>query len=225
MRRRTAILISGRGSNMAALLEAAAAADFPAEAVLVFSNRAEAGGLAAARAAGVETAALSHRDFPTREAFDRAVDAALTERGVEFVCLAGFMRVVSAWFCERWLGRMISIHPALLPSFKGLDTHARALEAGVKIHGASVHYVVPELDAGPIIAQAAVPVLEGDTPDSLAARVLAQEHVIYPRALRLVASGRARLVDGRVVSDTATRADAALTVPDAASLLPLAGEG
>ncbi len=203
-RRRTAILISGRGSNMEALLRATAAPDFPAEAVLVFSNRAEAGGLATARAEGIETASLSHRDYPSREAFDRAVDAVLVERGVELVCLAGFMRVVSPWFCERWLGRMISIHPALLPAFKGLDTHARALEAGVKVHGATVHFVVPELDAGPIIAQGAVPVLDGDTPAVLAARVLEQEHTIYPRALALVASGRVRLTGGRAVPEIAT---------------------
>jgi phosphoribosylglycinamide formyltransferase 1 len=221
-RRRTAILISGRGSNMEALLRAMAAPDFPAEAVLVFSNQAEAGGLAIARDAGIATATLSHRDYPSREDFDRAVDALLVERGVELVCLAGFMRVVSAWFCERWLGRMISIHPALLPSFKGLDTHARALEAGVKIHGASVHYVVPELDAGPIIAQAAVPVLEGDTPDALAARVLRQEHVIYPRALELVASGRVRLESGRAVSDVSALGSETLTVPAARPLEPSA---
>ena len=193
VRRRTAILISGRGSNMEALLRAMAAPDFPAEAVLVFSNKADAAGLAIARAAGVETAALSHRDYPSREAFDRAVDALLVEREVELVCLAGFMRVVSPWFCERWLGRMISIHPALLPAFKGLDTHARALEAGVAVHGATVHFVVPELDAGPIIAQGTVPVLDGDTPDTLGARVLEQEHLIYPRALAMVASGAVRL--------------------------------
>lgn len=207
---------------MEALLRAMAAPDFPAEAVLVFSNKAEAGGLAIARAQGIATATLSHRDYPSREDFDRAVDALLVERGVELVCLAGFMRVVSAWFCERWLGRMISIHPALLPSFKGLDTHARALEAGVKIHGASVHYVVPELDAGPIIAQAAVPVLEGDTPDALAARVLRQEHVIYPRALELVASGRVRLESGRAVSDVSALGSETLTVPAARPLEPSA---
>ena len=200
---------------MAALLSAAAAPHFPAEVALVFANRAEAAGLDTARAAGIETATLSHRDYSSREEFDRAVDGVLRARDIELVCLAGFMRVVSPWFCERWLGRMISIHPALLPSFKGLDTHARALEAGVKIHGASVHFVVPELDAGPIIAQAAVPVLEGDTPDSLAARVLRQEHVIYPRALAMVAAGRVRLEAGRTVSDGRTAAAAALTVPDA----------
>ena len=193
LRRRTAILISGRGSNMEALLRAMADADFPAEAVLVFSNRADAGGLALAKAAGIETASLSHRDYPSREAFDRAVDALLVAREVDLVCLAGFMRVVSPWFCERWLGRMISIHPALLPAFKGLDTHARALEAGVAVHGATVHFVVPELDAGPIIAQGTVPVLAGDTPDTLAARVLEQEHLIYPRALAMVASGAVTL--------------------------------
>ena len=193
VRRRTAILISGRGSNMEALLRAMADPDFPAEAVLVFSNRADAGGLALARAAGVETASLSHRDYPSREAFDRAVDALLVEREVDLVCLAGFMRVVSPWFCERWLGRMISIHPALLPAFKGLDTHARALEAGATVHGATVHFVVPELDAGPIIAQGTVPVLAGDSPDTLGARVLEQEHIIYPRALAMVASGAVTL--------------------------------
>ena len=214
-RRRTAILISGRGSNMAALLSAAASPGFPAEIALVFANRAEAAGLDTARRAGIEATALSHRNYPSREEFDRAVDAVLRARDIDLVCLAGFMRVVSPWFCERWLGRMISIHPALLPSFKGLDTHARALEAGVRIHGASVHFVVPELDAGPIIAQAAVPVLEDDTPDSLAARVLRQEHVIYPRALAMVAAGRVRLAAGRAVSDGRTAAEAALTVPDA----------
>lgn len=216
--RRTAVLISGRGSNMEALLRAAAAPGFPAAAALVFSNRPAAAGLAAARAAGIATATRDHRDDPTREDFDRAVHAVLVEHGIELVCLAGFMRVVSPWFCDRWLGRMISIHPALLPAFKGLDTHARALEAGVKIHGASVHFVLPELDAGPIIAQAAVPVLDGDTPAALAARVLVQEHVLYPRALALVASGRVRLEGGRAVSDAATRADAALMVPDETSL-------
>ena len=214
VRRRTAILISGRGSNMEALLRATAAPDFPAEAVLVFSNKADAGGLAVARAAGIPTATLSHRDYPSREDFDRAVDAVLTEHGAELVCLAGFMRVVSAWFCERWLGRMISIHPALLPAFKGLDTHARALEAGVKVHGATVHFVLPELDAGPTILQGSVPVLDGDTAQALAARVLEQEHVIYPRALALVASGRVRLDGGRAVSNSATMSDAGLTEPD-----------
>ena len=213
MRRRTAILISGRGSNMQALVAAAAAPGFPADIALVFSNRADAAGLETARAAGLPTEILSHRAFGSREEFDRAVDEVLARHAIELVCLAGFLRVVSPWFCERWLGRMISIHPALLPSFKGLDTHVRALDAGVKIHGASVHYVVPELDAGPIVAQGAVPVLTSDTAESLGARVLAIEHVIYPRALALVASGRARLEAGQVVMDDPGHGDAALTVP------------
>ncbi len=219
------MLISGRGSNMEALLAAASQPTFSAEIVLVFANKVDAGGLEIARRAGIATVAKSHRDFATREAFDRAVDAVLIEHGITFVCLAGFMRVVGAWFCERWLGRMISIHPALLPAFRGLDTHARALAGGVKIHGATVHFVVPELDAGPIIAQAAVPVLEDDTPDSLAARVLVQEHVIYPRALELVASGRVRLEGCRTISETATSATLSLAVPDGTALLPPAGEG
>lgn len=187
---------------MAALLRAMAAPDFPAEAVLVLSNRADALGLDTARATGVATAVVSHRDHPNRESFDHAVDAVLVEHGVELVCLAGFMRIVSAWLCERWLGRMISIHPALLPAFKGLDTHARALAAGEKQHGATVHFVVPDLDAGPIIAQATVPVLDDDTPERLAARVLAEEHVIYPRALAMVARAEVRL-DGAPFRATA----------------------
>ncbi len=217
---KTAVLISGRGSNMRALVAAASFPDFPAEITLVISNRADAGGLATARAAGVATETRSHRDYASRETFDRALDTVLVDHGIALVCLAGFMRVVSPWFCAQWLGRLISIHPALLPAFRGLDTHARALAAGVRIHGATVHYVVPELDAGPIIAQAAVPVLEGDTPDTLAARVLAQEHVIYPRALGLVASGRVRLAAGRVVSETSTSPERALCVPDGAVYPP-----
>ena len=220
---RTAVLISGRGSNMEALLAAASNPAFPAEISLVFANKPNAEGLDIARRAGIPTVVRSHRDFATREAFDHAIDTVLNEHAIALVCLAGFMRVVSAWFCERWLGRMISIHPALLPAFRGLDTHARALDGGVKIHGATVHFVVPELDAGPIIAQAAVPVLEDDTADSLAARVLAQEHVIYPRALALVASGRVALDGHRTVSKTATSASSSLTVPDGTARLPPAG--
>ena len=213
MKRRTAVLISGRGSNMAALVAAARSPDFPAEIGLVVSNVAGATGLEVARGAGIETVVADHRGFASRGDFDRAVHAALVERGIELCCLAGFMRVLTAGFVAEWQGRMLSIHPALLPAFKGLDTHARALAAGVRIHGCTVHFVVPELDAGPIVAQAAVPVLPGDTPDALGARVLAQEHLIYPRALWMVASGVVRLEGGRVVGGPGARADVALQVP------------
>ena len=184
---------------MVSLIEAARAPDFPAEMGLVLSNRPDAGGLARAAEAGIETLAIDHKGFPDRESFDRAMDAALRERGIDLVCLAGFMRVLTPGFVEAWDGRMINIHPSLLPLFRGTHTHERALEAGVLVHGCTVHFVVPELDAGPIIAQAVVPVVPGDTPESLAARVLAQEHVLYPQALRMVCSGEAELRTGRVV--------------------------
>jgi phosphoribosylglycinamide formyltransferase-1 len=197
-KKRVGVLISGRGSNMVSLIEAAGDESFPARIACVVSNRPGAGGLARADAAGIPTATVDHRGFPDRESFERALDAELTGHGLDLLCLAGFMRVLTPWFVERWTGRLLNIHPSLLPLFRGVDTHERALEAGVLIHGCTVHYVVPELDAGPIVAQAAVQVLPGDTPDSLASRVLAQEHVLYPRALRLICEGRARLVDGRV---------------------------
>ena len=184
---------------MAALVEAARAPDYPAQIVLVLSNKAEAAGLGFAEDAGIDTAIVSHRGFRDREAYDRLVHERLLAAGAEFVCLAGFMRMLSPWFCQQWAGRMINVHPSLLPSFRGLDTHARALAEGVKLHGASVHFVVPELDAGPIIAQAAVPVLDDDTEQTLAARVLAQEHVIYPLALKLAASGALRIEGNRVL--------------------------
>ena len=191
-RKRVAILISGRGSNMAALIEAAQASDYPAEVALVVSNVADAAGLVRARAAGIATEVIEHKPFGRdREAFDRALNGALKAHRIDIVCLAGFMRVLTRWFVERWNARLINIHPSLLPAFKGLETHARALAAGAKTHGATVHYVVPELDAGPIIAQEIVPVLAGDTPDSLAARVLEAEHRIYPLALKRVAEGKA----------------------------------
>ncbi|ALK08863.1 phosphoribosylglycinamide formyltransferase [Blastochloris viridis] len=187
---RTAVLISGRGSNMAALIAAAKAPDFPAEIALVVSNKADAGGLALAAAAGVATKVVESRPFgKDRAAFEAALHAELEAAGVELVCLAGFMRVLTPWLVARWSGRMLNIHPALLPAFPGLDTHERALDAGVKIHGCTVHLVVPEVDAGPILAQAAVPVLPDDTSDTLSARVLAQEHVIYPAALARLARG------------------------------------
>ncbi|MBK3732989.1 phosphoribosylglycinamide formyltransferase [Azospirillum brasilense] len=193
------VLISGRGSNLQALIDACAAPDFPAEIALVLSNKADAYGLERATAAGVPVAVVSHRDFPgDKRAFEEAMDARLREAGVELVCLAGFMRLLSPWFVERWHDRMINIHPSLLPSFKGLDTHQRALDAGVRFHGCTVHYVRSEMDEGPIIAQAAVPVLPGDDADRLSARVLEAEHRLYPQALRLIAGGRARVEDGRV---------------------------
>ena len=188
-RKRVAILISGRGSNMAALIEAAKDPAYPAEIVLVASNRPDAGGLTTAQKAGIATAIVDHKQFKEREAFERELQKVLEAHRVEIVCLAGFMRLLTPWIISRWDGRMINIHPALLPAFKGLDTHERAIAAGVKEHGATVHYVVPEMDSGPVILQGAVPVMDGDTPDALAARVLAVEHKIYPQALRRVAEG------------------------------------
>lgn len=208
---RVAILISGRGSNMVSLIEAARAPDFPAEIVLVLSNRPEAAGLARAAESGIATKAIDHRAYPDRDGFDAALDAELRATKVDLVCLAGFMRIFTPGFVEGWAGRMINIHPSLLPLFKGTHTHARALEAGVRLHGCTVHYVVPELDAGPIVAQAAVPVRAGDDPDSLAARVIVQEHRLYPAALALVAGEKVRLEGDRVVFDeTAAQADGAL---------------
>lgn len=210
-RMRVAILISGRGSNMVSLIEAAKAPDYPAEIVLVASNRPEAGGLAHAASAGIATKALDHRAYPDRAGFDAALNAELEAAGIELVVLAGFMRILSAGFVESWAGRMINIHPSLLPLFRGVHTHEQALAAGVRLHGCTVHYVVPELDAGPIVAQAAVPVLPGDDADSLAARILVQEHRLYPRALALIAGGRAKLEDGRVVfAEEIAAADGAL---------------
>jgi len=192
-KKRVAVLISGRGSNMTALIEAAQAKDYPAEIVLVVSNRPDAAGLARAREAAIATAVIDHQPFgKDREAFERALDDELRQHRIDIVCLAGFMRLLTAWFIGRWRCRILNIHPALLPEFKGLDTHRRALEAGVKRHGATVHFVVEETDAGPIISQQSVPVLQGDTEAMLAARVLEIEHRIYPEALRLVAEGRAK---------------------------------
>lgn len=196
-KRRVAILISGRGSNMASLIEAARAPDYPAEIVLVASNIADAGGLEKARAAGIETLTVESKPFgKDREAFERALNDKLVAHNVELVCLAGFLRLLTPWFVRQWDGRMLNIHPALLPSYRGLHTHERALADGVKIHGATVHFVVPEVDAGPIIIQGAVAVRDDDTPDTLAARVLTVEHQIYPDALRLVASGQVQVKDG-----------------------------
>lgn len=192
-RKRVAILISGRGSNMIALIEAARDPDFPAEIVGVFSNKADAPGLDFARQAGVPTATLSHKDYSSREAFDEAVDAILAGWGTELICLAGFMRILSLPFAEKWVGRMLNIHPSLLPDFKGLHPQRQALEAGVSESGCTVHWVEPALDDGPAILQRRVPVLPGDTEDSLSARILVEEHKAYPEALRLVATGAVRL--------------------------------
>lgn len=197
VKRRVAILISGRGSNMAALIEAAKAQDFPAEIALILSNKADAGGLALAAQHGIAAAAIESRPFgKDREAFERALHGKLTESRIDLVCLAGFMRLLTPWFVRQWEGRMLNIHPALLPAYRGLHTHERALADGVKIHGATVHFVVPEMDAGPIVMQGAVAVRDDDTAETLAARVLAVEHQIYPDALWLVASGGTRIENG-----------------------------
>lgn len=198
-RKRIGVLISGRGSNMEALLEAASNPAFPAEIALVMSNNADAGGLATAARHGVATAVIDHRPYgKDRESFERALDARMREAGVELVCLAGFMRVLTPVFVGAWDGRLLNIHPSLLPAYTGLHTHERALNDGVRVHGCTVHFVTPVLDVGPIIAQAVVPVVSGDDPDALAARVLRQEHRLYPRALELIASGAAWLENDRV---------------------------
>ena len=197
-RKRTAILISGRGANMEALIGAAADPDYPAEIVLVISNRAEAAGLAKARALGIPTKVISHKDR-AREDFDAEIDAALRAAGVELVCEAGFMRIHSEGFAKKWEGRLLNIHPSLLPAFKGVKVHDRALAAGVRVSGCTVHFIVPELDSGPIVEQAAVRVMPGDTPETLAARILEEERRIYPHALKLVAEGKVRLENGRAV--------------------------
>ena len=189
-KKRVAILISGRGSNMQALVEAARAPDYPAEIALVISNRPEAPGLAWAKAQGLLTLALDHKLYESREHFEGQLESVLGLAKIDVIALAGFMRLMTAGFVNRWQGRMINIHPSLLPAFKGLDTHEQALAAGVRISGCTVHFVVPEMDAGPIIGQAAVPVLAADTPETLAARVLAAEHRLYPSMLALVAQGQ-----------------------------------
>jgi phosphoribosylglycinamide formyltransferase-1 len=203
-RKRVAVLISGRGSNMAALIAAAKDPAYPAEIVLVVSNRPDAAGLDHARAAGIPAVVVDHTNFKSdRDAFERALQAVLAKHRIDIVCLAGFMRLLTPRFTAQWEGRMLNIHPSLLPAFKGLDTHARALEAGVTTHGATVHFVVAEMDSGPILAQVHVPVQPGDTPDTLAARVLSAEHELYPHALRLLAEGRVAIVAGQCLVDGA----------------------
>jgi phosphoribosylglycinamide formyltransferase 1 len=193
LRKRTAILISGRGSNMSALIAGARAPDFPAEIALVVSDRPDAAGLALAKDAGVAASAIDYKIYAGRDAFEGSMQALLDLHRIELICLAGFTRVLSAPFVERWRGRLINIHPSLLPAFRGLDTHRRALQSGAKIHGCTVHFVEPRLDAGPIIAQSQVQILEDDTPATLAARVLEKEHQLYPTALAQVALGHAKI--------------------------------
>ena len=194
MKRRVAILISGRGSNMAALIEAAEAKDYPAEIAVVISNRADAAGLERAKASGIATEVIESKPFgKDRGAFEALLEQKLGQHRIELICLGGFMRLFTAEFVQRWYGRMLNIHPSLLPSFPGLDPHGQALKAGVKISGATVHFVIPETDAGPIVMQGAVPVCDDDTADTLSTRILAVEHRIYPEALRLLASGGLRL--------------------------------
>ena len=212
-RKRVAVLISGRGSNMGALIEAAKDKNYPAEIVLVISNRPDAAGLRTAQANGIATMVVDHTGYKDRAGFEHALQDVLEDHRVDIVCLAGFMRLLTAGFVEKWPQRLINIHPALLPAFRGLDTHRRALEAGVKVHGATVHFVVPEMDSGPIISQGAVNVHPGEDEDQLAARVLRVEHEIYPRALRLVAEGRVRVENGRCLVDGEP-------VPDTSALIP-----
>jgi len=213
-RKRVAVLISGRGSNMQALLRAAREPAYPAEIALVLSNRPDAQGLATAQAAGIATETVDHQPYgKDREAFEHAMQAVLIRHAIDIVCLAGFMRVLTPWFVQQWPQRILNVHPALLPSYKGLDTHARALADGVKLHGATVHLVVPELDSGPIIVQGAVPVQDDDTPDTLAARVLTVEHRIYPWALRLLAADRVTVENGVCRTTGITNKDALLIVP------------
>jgi phosphoribosylglycinamide formyltransferase 1 len=216
MRARVAVLISGRGSNMTALIDAAKQPSYPAEIALVLSNRADAAGLSRAQDAGIATRTIDHAAYGgERECFEHSMQQVLDQQRIEIICLAGFMRLLTPWFVGRWQERMLNVHPALLPAFKGLDTHRRALSAGVKIHGASVHFVVAEMDSGPIVTQGALAVREDDDADTLAARVLAIEHRIYPIALALVAEGRVRVEDGRCVIKGGVSPRTTLIVPEA----------
>jgi phosphoribosylglycinamide formyltransferase-1 len=213
-RKRAAVLISGRGSNMAALIAAARDPSYPAEIALVVSNRPHAPGLDRARASGIAAVVVDHTAYgQDREAFERALHAKIAAERIDLICLAGFMRLFTPWFVAQWTGRMLNVHPALLPSFKGLHTHRRAIEAGVKIHGATVHFVALDMDAGPIVAQAAIAVGSEDNDETLADRVLALEHQIYPLALALVAAGRVRIVNGKCLIAGANTPQEMLIVP------------
>jgi phosphoribosylglycinamide formyltransferase-1 len=213
-RLRIAVLISGRGSNLQALIDACADPDFPAEIALVLANVPGAAGLARARAAGLPTATVDHRVFPDRESFEARMTEALEAAGVDLVCLAGFMRILTAEFVGRWRDRLINIHPSLLPAYPGLDTHARAMRDGVRFAGCTVHFVRAEMDHGPIVVQAAVPVRPDDDAATLAARVLAEEHRCYPLALRLIAEGKVRIEDGRCRIEGAAAPGAVLINPE-----------
>ena len=210
---RVGVLISGRGSNLQSLIDAWQGGSLPIDMVSVLSNVAGVQGLERARAAGIPANVVEHNNFDGRESFEGALDEALSKAGVDFLCLAGFMRLLTDGFVNQWQDRLINIHPSLLPAFKGLDTHARAIEAGVRFAGCTVHFVRPAMDAGPIIVQAAVPIVNGDTPASLAERVLSEEHKIYPIALRLIAEGRTTVTGGRVIIDGAGAAKAAVINP------------
>ncbi|MDX1482980.1 MAG: phosphoribosylglycinamide formyltransferase [Alphaproteobacteria bacterium] len=211
-RLKTGVLISGSGTNLQALLDAAVAPDYPAEIALVISNTSGAFGLQRAKSAEVPTEIIDHKEFPTRQAFDQALDARLREAGIEQVCLAGFMRILTPEFVDLWRDRLINIHPSLLPAFKGLDAQAQALAAGVRIAGCTVHFVRPEMDSGPIIVQGAVPVLDGDDVEALSARILEIEHRIYPLALRLIGEGKVT-VDGDTVHIRGADGDGVLISP------------
>jgi phosphoribosylglycinamide formyltransferase-1 len=210
---KTAVLISGRGSNLQALIESCAQPDFPAEIVVVIANVPSAAGTQYAKAANIPVAIIPHRDYDSREDFDNAIDLRLGQAQVELVCLAGFMRILSDGFVRKWQGWLINIHPSLLPSFKGTEVHEQAVDAGVRISGCTVHYVIPELDSGPAIAQAAVPVHPDDNSDSLAARVLLAEHKLYPAALKLIGEGRVQLYNGRAIFKDVTAPETTLFNP------------
>ncbi|MEP3525327.1 MAG: phosphoribosylglycinamide formyltransferase [Hyphomicrobiales bacterium] len=207
-KKRVAVLISGGGTNLQSLIDATSAANFPAQICLVISNKADAYGLTRAQKAGIDTRTLPHKDYESRSAFDEALDKALKDANIELICLAGFMRLLTPAFIEKWTNKILNIHPSLLPSFPGLHVHQRAIDAGVRFSGCTVHIVREEMDVGPIIAQAVVPLAQDDTADTLAARILASEHEIYPKALEWIASGQAEIVGERVFLDQA------LSVPD-----------
>ena len=210
---KTAVLISGRGSNLQSLIDAVSAHGFPAEISLVISNLPDAGGLERAANANILTQVIPHKDYKIRQEFDEALDVALRAKDIQLVCLAGFMRLLTPWFVERWQDKLINIHPSLLPSFKGLHTHRQALAAGIKIHGCTVHFVRPHVDDGPIIVQAAVPVYADDTEETLAARVLIEEHKIYPAALRWIAENRVNVMDAKVFLANEFKSNRVLNVP------------